>query len=56
MAGSRIYVPISDEDRAELERLRTKLQGVTEAAVSRILLHYGIKHGPEAIAEALRED
>jgi len=52
---ARKSVPITDEDIVELERWCRKLRGMKEAQLTKILLHYGIKHAPEAIAEMMNE-
>ena len=52
---ARITVEITDADRAEVERLRQKLGGISESALTRLLLHHGVKHAPDALKEALEE-
>jgi hypothetical protein len=53
--GQRIYVPISEDDRAELARILRKLQGMKEAPLTKVLLHYGIRNAASAIGAALNE-
>jgi NAD-dependent DNA ligase len=55
MPPDRISVTISDADRAELARLLKNLQGMKEAPLTRILLHYGIRNASKAVAEMLEE-
>lgn len=55
MPEQRIYVPVADADRTKIGELQKKLQGMSEASVSKILLHYGVQHADEAFAEAIRE-
>jgi hypothetical protein len=51
----RISVDVSDADKAAIERLCQRLEGISRAAIARILLHYGIAHSVDAVAEAIRE-
>lgn len=52
----RISVPIRDEDRAELERKRQRLPGMSESAVTSTLLRYAIWRFADAFHELLSED
>lgn len=55
MAEKRVYVRISDADRLELARLLRKLQGMKEAPLTKVLLHYGIRNAALAIAALIAE-
>jgi hypothetical protein len=51
----RVTVPISPDDRKALQQWCRKLQDMKEAGLTRILLHYAIKHAPDAVKAAMEE-
>jgi hypothetical protein len=51
----RLSVEISELDDAELLRVLGKLQGMPEASLTRILMHFAIRRAGDAIATALAE-
>ena len=50
----RLTVPLADEDDTVLQRYVRKLE-CSEAVLTRTFLRYGIRHGPQAIAELMAE-
>lgn len=51
----RLSVRVTPKDLVELKRWQKKLQGMQESQLTQILLHYGIRYAPKAVAEMMEE-